>query len=250
MVQGCKTLRQVHCRDFDKGSTMPARENLSHYSKKMRGAEISSILAFISIFIGVAKQLDRPQFLEWFVPVIAALVAADIVSGFVHWFADTWGSADWPILGSTLIRSFREHHVDQASITRHDFIETNGATGMVTLPVLASGLFFPSNSGKILILSFCLFIFLTNQIHKWAHQEKNSAVVTLLQRFHLILSSEKHKLHHCGDHKFNYAITTGWTNVFLDRFKVFRVSEHLFSFLTGLHPRAEDALLIQRFRRE
>src|SRR6185437_6894476 len=72
--------------------------------------------------------------------LFTSYVAADFISGFVHWLADTWGRVTMPVIGQALLRPFRLHHVDQKEITRHDYIETNGANCMISLPGIALSL--------------------------------------------------------------------------------------------------------------
>ena len=77
------------------------------------------------------------------------------------------------------IRPFREHHIDPTSITRHDFVETNGDNLLLASPLLtylASKLILSSEK-DLADSSFQIFyiflttisIALTNQIHKWSH---------------------------------------------------------------------------------
>jgi hypothetical protein len=55
----------------------------------------------------------------WLLPILALLayLAADLVSGFVHFLADSFGSADTLIVGPNFIGPFRDHHVDPKGIT-------------------------------------------------------------------------------------------------------------------------------------
>jgi plasmanylethanolamine desaturase len=152
-----------------------------------------------------------------------------------------------------LIRSFREHHVDREAMTRHDFVETNGATALVLLPVVAAvHLSMPADPsawtvlhvhGSLLALNATFFVFLTNQIHKWAHVERPPRVVRLLQRVRLMLPADHHRMHHAGDHTSRYCITTGWLNPVFDRTGLFKRAEQAIQRLSGVQPREDDAAL-------
>ena len=180
----------------------------------------------------------------------AALIgwlAADLVSGLAHWAGDTWGTPEWPVVGPTLIRTFREHHLDEKAITRHDFVETNGTNSLLTLPLFAGAWFTPipeggswTYLGLASLYSMNLWVFATNQIHSWAHQDVVPRPVRWLQRARLILSPDHHAVHHQAPYIRYYCITTGWLNPMLTGF--FRRSETLITALTGAVPRENDVI--------
>lgn len=158
---------------------------------------------------------------------LAAVLAADLVSGLVHWICDRFFAEDTPVIGRMLIHPFREHHVDPLAITRHGLFELCGNNALaVLLPVLGIVLAGPpgtsaaSIAGHGFMIAFALAVFATNQMHKWAHAQRRSAAVRLLQRTGLILSPEVHDRHHRGDFSHGYCVTTGWLNPLLDRYRV------------------------------
>lgn len=223
------------------------------YSKTFRVVEIASIIIFWALSLALAVKVSV-HFSAHPVLILAAVffgyVAADFVSGLVHWLGDTWGSTDMPILGAALIRPFREHHVDEKAITRHDYIETNGANCMISVPVAAMALFVPiepaSNAywlqlfGVTSMGAMIFWVMLTNQIHKWSHMDTPPALVGLLQRWHVILPVKHHQVHHTAPFEKYYCITCGWLNWPLTKIGFYRHAERLITAVTGALPRRDD----------
>lgn len=182
-----------------------------------------------------------------------ALLTVDFLSGILHWAADTWGTVEWPLVGRSIIQSFRLHHTDQKGITRHDFIETNGDVAIVAVLVQILGLVLLQFVAlHYFFLSYFAFMTIigqmTNQFHKWAHQDTVPKFIYFLQKSRFILSKEHHGIHHTAPHETYYCITFGWLNPFLAAIRFFPFLERIITFSTGLHPRM-DTVVKKKVRR-
>jgi plasmanylethanolamine desaturase len=193
--------------------------------------EYTAIAAFIATFgLGVARIASNVDSVAWvMVCAFVGYLLADFGTGFIHWFGDTVGSPDWPIVGKEWIGPFRAHHDDQKDITRHGLAELNGTNAMFALPPLAAATFFAPGAPYLCtaLASMCFFALITNQLHQWAHMDSPPRIVRAMQRARLILSPEHHNIHHTHPHTDAYCITTGWMNPVLDKLRFFRALEHI-----------------------
>jgi hypothetical protein len=148
-----------------------------------------------------------------------AWLCTDLLSGLVHWACDCHGSIDTPIVGKSIIRPFREHHGDPLAMTRHDFVETHGASCFAALPFLFASSLLPlpgtmAYLTQAILLSIALGALATNQCHKWAHMDHAAmpAAVRWAQRHRLVLPGWHHQLHHTAPFDSHYCMSSGWLN--------------------------------------
>ena len=214
----------------------------SHYGRGHRVLEIVSIAFVFAALAWLAYRVWNTASggRDWLwitVATFGGYLVADFLSGFVHWAGDTVGDENTPLFGNNFVRPFRYHHVDPEDITRHDFVETNGNNCIVVAPVLGLLLLVtPHNPGWFFqactVTAFVSwFVFLTNQFHKWAHQDNPAGWVRALQKAGLILSPTHHALHHASPQNRAYCITVGWMNPVLDRIGFFRAAEAVITWL-------------------
>lgn len=178
------------------------------------------------------------------VGVPVAWVLADLVSGLVHWFADTYGSDDTPLFGPWLIKPFRQHHQYARDICTHNLVLTIGNSCTVAAPFQAGLLYlllsdedvsFTKAAFSFVFNLFAMAMVATNVLHKWAHSEKTNWAISRLQRTRVFLSPAHHHLHHTQPFDSNYCITNGWLNPLLERIRFFRSLEATLSAI-GIKP--------------
>ena len=182
----------------------------------MRVVEVLAVLIFLfllGISIGIAEITPLLP-----VAALGGWLLADLFSGLVHWALDTYGSVRTPIVGPAIIRPFREHHADPQGMTRHDFIEVNGASCLGCLPILFAVNFLEFNSFvDTLLICLCLGILFTNQCHKWAHMDAPPSFVRALRKLRLVLRADEHRLHHTPPYNSHFCTANGWLNGPLNR---------------------------------
>jgi hypothetical protein len=218
------------------------------FSLSRRALAVTAIATASALLTAIAYRVSvAPMALTWWLlpSAAAGMLAADFVSGLVHWAADTWGSEGMPLIGRRLLHPFRVHHVNPDDFLRRRFIDTNGDVAIVVIPVLATALWLPLDSQPgvaaiVFLGSFAAIGLCTNQVHQWAHMPRAPFVVRLLQHGRLILTHEAHGCHHRAPHTANYCIATGWCNRPLAALGFFERLERALTWLTGVRPRHDD----------
>lgn len=193
------------------------------YGRGQRLLELASIALFALLAASSLWRLVAATHLYFpAIAVVAALagwLAADLLSGLAHWAFDSFGSVSTPIVGKSFIRPFREHHVDPEEMTRHDFVETHGASCLAALPLLVPAAVMPLDAWltiltQAILLFTALGVLATNQCHKWAHVEvaETPRLVLWAQRRWLVLPREHHRLHHTPPFDMYFCMSSGWLN--------------------------------------
>jgi hypothetical protein len=193
------------------------------YKQSQRLLEYASVTAFVLLtawgFWRLVHVSAHYLGLLTLIAAVSAWLLVDLLSGLLHFAFDTFGSVHTPIIGNAFIRPFREHHVNPAEMTRHDFFELNGASCFACLPILGFSVMIDlSNLTAVFFQALLIFIamgaFVTNECHKWAHTQMalTPACIRWAQKHRLVLSPEQHALHHTKPFDSNFCMTNGWLN--------------------------------------
>jgi ubiquitin-conjugating enzyme E2 variant len=223
----------------------PLRQS-ERLSRSIQAAAILGTAALGAFHLGVlAVSLDTARALPIAAGLLLGALAADLITGVVHWACDTWGDESTPWIGESVIRSFHQHHVTPLAMLDHDWIDVNGqaaaaaclAFGAMALPPCEAWL----ASHPLLYaggVSLGLVGALANQLHQWSHDPAPPKVVRRLQRRGWILSPARHARHHRAPHESDYCISSGWLNPPLDAIGFWRALERVVTQLSGVPPRA------------
>lgn len=190
------------------------------------------ILAALAALAGAARLLAE---------FALVLLLVDLASGIGHWLEDTYGSPDTPVLGPLFIVPNLEHHRRPRAFLAKGWLESCG-------DLMLAGALLVAAAWALDLLTWHVVAFAAigsqaNQIHKWAHQnrQEKGALVDLLQRLRLVQGPRGHGRHHHGAKDSDYCTVTDWLNPWLERAQAWRRLERALERAFGLRRRVEPA---------
>ncbi len=175
---------------------------------------------------------------SWIVCPCAALLAADFVSGLVHWAEDTFGTETTPIVGRWIVAPNVLHHRDAGAFVGKSWFASSWdlalASALIVAAAWAAGWLSPY------VVLFALAGANANEIHKWNHAGGRAPLVArLLWRARLLQTPAQHAAHHGGAKNTAYCVVTPYLNPLLDRLRFWRALERLLVPRLGAPRRAD-----------
>lgn len=158
---------------------------------------------------------------SFIITLVCAYIATDFINGFVHMFMDN--NTRYTSCFGPLIAHFHLHHYKLNYQEKHPikiyFTESGYkvwlACYLLLLIYVQQAHVLPCNLNLGLV-AFGILSSIAELSHYWCHQPTtNHGIIRFLQKYHLLLSLEHHRLHHIHDNT-HYAFLNGVSNPLLN----------------------------------
>lgn len=169
---------------------------------------------------------------------VLCLLAADFLTGAVHWWEDTYGLPTWPLVGPVVIVPNIDHHREPTRMssmaTLGKLIDRNWQATVLAaavVAVLSLAGWFSWQLLLIAVLASC-----GNETHRCTHV-RCGPIARFLQEICLIQTPQQHARHHRGQFDRYFCTLGNFVNPVLERIEFWRRAERLIATLTGITPK-------------
>lgn len=176
------------------------------------------------------------------VEILAVVLAADFISGVVHWWEDRYARLDDGPLQQIAIDNLR-HHARPREFLAKGYWASSWDLWLLGGAAAGAAALLGVLSWHVVL--FAVLVANANQVHKWAHRtrEENGALVGTLQRLHLLQTARHHGRHHQGCRDSHYCVLTNFLNPLLEEVQFWRRLERAVARITGATCRDEEGEL-------
>ncbi|MEC7118603.1 MAG: fatty acid desaturase CarF family protein [Pseudomonadota bacterium] len=178
----------------------------------------------------------------WVIYLIGIVVLADFLSGLVHWWEDAYAHPDMPFMQHVAHNNLMHHHKPR------DFLRKSWWQSSADLLAIGAVILLLAWWGGWLNIWVVLFVVIAvnaNQIHKWAHQNRQEKpwLVSKLQDWRILQTPREHARHHSGEKNSHYCAITNVLNPILERLHFWVGLETIIAKTTGIQRRKDGDYL-------
>jgi ubiquitin-conjugating enzyme E2 variant len=173
--------------------------------------------------------------------MISAILLADFITGFFHWFEDAYlpYCTNHPLFGNIAKDNVLHHYFPRAMLAFSTIEHCHYSLPATTLIAILLLYTFPRFVRKNAIFLIVLFVFINmaNIIHSWSHMRKCELhpLVLFLQNHGVLVSHEHHRVHH-QTRDTRYCVITPLMNGILDSICFWKGLERIVYMYTGVQP--------------
>lgn len=165
--------------------------------------------------------------------VLCCWLLADLFSGVIHWWEDTYAKPEWPVLGRLVAEPNLLHHTQPNAFLKNGYWSRNSTS---IAPAAVAGAVVWAVAGFTPWLLVFAFLSQSNEIHAWSHQ-RCGRWVRAVQQTGLLQSPREHGKHHRAPFDCRYCVLSDWLNPVLDEIGLWRGLETLAFLLFRAAPR-------------
>lgn len=187
------------------------------------------IIPFMTICSLISRVTDLKLFTGiWVVfQVFLLWITADLITGIIHWWEDTYGNPNWPIIGKYVVEPNLIHHKQPTKMLEGSY--WNRINTSFFAVALIGSIFWWIGLRSWQMIICLLFCTQGNEIHAMSHRpdKANSKIVLFLQKTGMLQSKKAHRWHHKAPYETNYCVMSDFINPILNRIEFWRKLEWL-----------------------
>lgn len=192
------------------------------------------LLLVLSSVISLTTDLPYFRFGWYVLQVLFLWAAADFITGVIHWWEDTYGNPNWPIIGKYVVEPNMIHHRQPTKLLEGTWWQRVDTSCYASAAI--GGILWLLGFHSWQMIVCLIFCSQGNQVHAISHRSDiaNGKWIMFLQNIGLLQSRKTHRWHHKAPYETNFCVMGEfvnpvlnyicfWENVEWILFKVFNI---------------------------
>jgi len=173
-------------------------------------------IVILAVFAAIVFTLANSLAL-FLLQIFSLWLLADFITGVIHWWEDTYGNPQWPLLGKFVVEPNIVHHTQPTKLLEGTYWDRTNTSyigaGIIGLVLWCLGV----HAWQMIVLLF--FCAQGNQIHALSHRSDvaNGKFVLFLQKIGIFQSRKTHRWHHKAPYETNFCIMSEFLNPILNK---------------------------------